>query len=56
MVVKQNHAVEVMVKDDPPSCFQECIWYEPGEEDNSCLNRHDFVCEKHRNEVFGNGD
>lgn len=56
MAVEQNPAVEVLVKDDQPSCFQECIWYEPDEGDNSCLNRWNFVCEKHRNEVFGNGD
>ncbi|MFH1137611.1 MAG: hypothetical protein V1816_16200 [Pseudomonadota bacterium] len=39
-----------------PSCAFDCIWFETGNHDGECLNRHTFICHFHRDEVFGNAD
>ncbi len=39
-------------KELPPACSQECIWYEPEENEVACINRHEIICQQHRLEIF----
>ena len=44
--------IEQIENGNSPSCSHECIWYEPSEDDQSCLNRHEMICSLHREEIF----
>ncbi len=54
MAGKQVGTVRLTDKAEDQSCIHECVWYEPCEQDGSCQNRRNFICSKHREEVFGN--
>jgi len=56
MQPERSPAVSVAESDHEEPCYHNCIWYEPKEENGSCQNRHSFICEKHRAEVFGRTD
>lgn len=34
----------------------DCIWYEQDPDQGECSNRHDFICHKHREDVFGRNE
>ena len=43
-------------KEARPSCARDCMWYEASEEDASCLNRQNLICNIYRAEIFENND
>jgi hypothetical protein len=52
MSVRQPLRATIYPKQVQAGCL-DCVWYEQDPEKGECLNRHDFICHKHREDVFG---